>query len=229
MLVLLGFGVVYLACASSRCCKTGGADAVLRRCASIVWRLGVKELRSLRDDPSVVFLIVYFFTFAVYSPAKDAPMELGQRVGRDRRRGSFRAVAAHRATRCCRPSSSRPASDRARRDRSAMDRGRYSFVIDDPAQLRGRRARRAHAGGPDRRGRHRHGPGRPRRRLHPEDRRARGRGAVRGGRGVDAPPSRSTCGAREVQSEPRCGVVPRRDADGQQHHACWRSCSPARR
>ena len=34
-----------------------------------IYRLGVKELYSLRHDPVLVFLILYTFTFAIYTVA----------------------------------------------------------------------------------------------------------------------------------------------------------------
>ena len=42
------------------------------RYALHVFHLGVKELLSLARDPVLLFLIVYSFTFSVYTPAKSA-------------------------------------------------------------------------------------------------------------------------------------------------------------
>ena len=39
----------------------------MRRGMANVYRLGLKELRSLRADPVLVFLILYTFTFAIYA------------------------------------------------------------------------------------------------------------------------------------------------------------------
>ena len=44
-------------------------------CANI-YRLGVKELISLRYDVVLVVLIVYFFTYAVYAPARGTQIDL---------------------------------------------------------------------------------------------------------------------------------------------------------
>ncbi len=41
----------------------------MRRSFKNIFRLGVKELNSLRRDPVLVFLIIFTFTFAVYTVA----------------------------------------------------------------------------------------------------------------------------------------------------------------
>jgi ABC-2 type transport system permease protein len=41
-----------------------------------IYRLGVKELFSLRHDAVMVFLIVYAFTYAIYAPARQASTEV---------------------------------------------------------------------------------------------------------------------------------------------------------
>jgi ABC-2 type transport system permease protein len=41
-----------------------------------IYRLGIKELFSLRRDAALVFLIVYAFTYAIYAPAKQASTEV---------------------------------------------------------------------------------------------------------------------------------------------------------
>jgi len=106
---------------------------VLRR-AQTVYRLGIKELASLRYDPLMVFLIVYFFTFAVYSPAKDAPMEL--------RNASVAIVdedhswLSRRIRDALLPPFFKPPGEVALDDiDAAMDAGRYSFVIDIPPEF----------------------------------------------------------------------------------------------
>ncbi|TYB85413.1 ABC transporter permease [Oceaniovalibus sp. ACAM 378] len=43
---------------------------------SNVYRLGLKELRSLRADPVLIFLIIYVFSFAVYAVATGAKLEV---------------------------------------------------------------------------------------------------------------------------------------------------------
>ena len=41
-----------------------------------IYRLGIKELFSLRYDAVMVFLIVYAFTYAIYAPARQASTEV---------------------------------------------------------------------------------------------------------------------------------------------------------
>ena len=41
-----------------------------------IFQLGIKELFSLARDPVMLFLIVYSFTFSVYTPAKSAVMDV---------------------------------------------------------------------------------------------------------------------------------------------------------
>ena len=41
-----------------------------------IFQLGMKELLSLARDPVMLFLIVYSFTFSVYTPAKSAVMDV---------------------------------------------------------------------------------------------------------------------------------------------------------
>ena len=43
---------------------------------SNIYRLGLKELRSLRADPVLLFLIAYVFSFAVYAVATGAKLEV---------------------------------------------------------------------------------------------------------------------------------------------------------
>ena len=42
------------------------------RTAWHIFHLGIKELISLYRDPVLLFLIVYTFTFSVYTPSKSA-------------------------------------------------------------------------------------------------------------------------------------------------------------
>jgi len=99
-----------------------------------VYRLGVKELLSLRSDLLMVSLIVYFFTLAVYLPAKDATMELHNAsvaiVDEDQSELSRRIRDALPAPYFL------PAGGLASHEiDAAMDAGRYSFVIDLPPEL----------------------------------------------------------------------------------------------
>ncbi len=44
--------------------------------ASNIWNLGIKELRTLKRDPIMFFLIVFAFTVSVYSKATTLPEAL---------------------------------------------------------------------------------------------------------------------------------------------------------
>ena len=43
---------------------------------SNVYRLGLKEMVSLRHDPVLVLLIIYAFTFSIIAPARGVKLEL---------------------------------------------------------------------------------------------------------------------------------------------------------
>lgn len=99
-----------------------------------VGRLGVKELRSLRYDPLLLFLIVYAFTFSVYSAAEDAAIDV--------RNASVGVVDEDRSTLSRRIRDAlRPPYFREPEllefgavDRS-MESGRHTFVLILPAEL----------------------------------------------------------------------------------------------
>jgi ABC-2 type transport system permease protein len=96
-----------------------------------VWRLGVKELYSLRRDPVLMFLIVYTFTFAIYSVATGVRTEVRNAsiavVDEDR------SALSHRIRDAFLQPYFKPAVELPldRIDR-AMDAGEFSFVIDIP-------------------------------------------------------------------------------------------------
>jgi ABC-2 type transport system permease protein len=100
---------------------------------SIFW-LGLKEFRSLARDTALVGFILYAFTYAVYGPAKGAPVELRNAsvavVDEDR------SVLSARVADALLPPYFRPAR---RIDISdidpAMDAGKYTFVIDIPPRF----------------------------------------------------------------------------------------------
>lgn len=97
-------------------------------------QLGIKELLSLARDPVLLFLIVYSFTFSVYTPSKSAVMDVvnasvavvdedDSTVSRQIR-DSFLPPLFLPATRI-------PFSEINR----ALDEGRYTFVIDIPPKF----------------------------------------------------------------------------------------------
>jgi ABC-2 type transport system permease protein len=96
-----------------------------------VFRLGVKELRGVRADVVLVFLIIYSFTYSVYEPARNSAGELANAsvaiVDEDHSEASRRIRDAMR-----RPFAL-PAQvisiDEVDR---AMDLGRFTFVVNIP-------------------------------------------------------------------------------------------------
>jgi ABC-2 type transport system permease protein len=108
-----------------------------------VYRLGLKELISLRHDVVLVVLIVYFFTYGVYAPSRGTQMELANAsvavVDEDR------STLSRRIADALLPPYFRPAEriELSAVD-AAMDAGRYTFVLDIPPDFqadveRGRR------------------------------------------------------------------------------------------
>jgi ABC-2 type transport system permease protein len=96
-----------------------------------IYRLGVKELRSLRSDPVMVFLILWAFTFIVYSVAKGEKFEVQQAsvaiVDEDQSALSRRIGAAIQQ-----PFFREPVAIEAGQIDKAMDRGEYVFVLEIP-------------------------------------------------------------------------------------------------
>jgi len=100
-----------------------------RRLANIL-HLGVKELRSLRRDPLMLFFIIFSFSFAIYSAAS-VTMELNKAtvavVDEDRSQLSGAIVAGLLPPRFMAPELvGMQEADRG------MDRGRYTFALDIP-------------------------------------------------------------------------------------------------
>jgi len=106
---------------------------VLRRFTN-VWRLGVKELHSLRFDAVLVFLIVYSLSYAVYMPAKNAPTGVKDAsiavVDEDRSALSRRIAAAFLP-----PYFQAPAALTVQDVDREMDAGHYTFIVDIPPRL----------------------------------------------------------------------------------------------
>lgn len=96
-----------------------------------IYRLGVKELWSLRRDPMMLVLIVYVFTVSVYTAATAMPETLHQAaiavVDEDDSALSGRIVSAFYP-----PRFSAPARIGLQQVDPGMDTGRYTFVLDIP-------------------------------------------------------------------------------------------------
>ena len=92
-----------------------------------IYRLGLKELISLRHDVVLVVLIVYFFSYGVYAPSKGTQMELVNAsvavVDEDHSPLSRRIVDA-----LLPPFFRPPERIGLHQIDGAMDRGRYTFV-----------------------------------------------------------------------------------------------------
>lgn len=99
-----------------------------------VWRLGMKEIHSLRADPVLIVLIVYVFTFAVYSVATGAKLEVANAsvayVDMDRSALTGRILGA-----ILPPEFDTPQEISAREVDSVMDNGRFVFVLNFPPRL----------------------------------------------------------------------------------------------
>ena len=106
---------------------------MMRRLRNI-YRLGVKELFSLRSDMVMVILVIYTFTYAVYTPAQHAKTEL--------RSASVAVVDedhSHLSKRIrdtlLEPYFQPPVELRTNEIDAAMDSGHYTFVIDIPPEF----------------------------------------------------------------------------------------------
>jgi ABC-2 type transport system permease protein len=107
-----------------------------------IFRLGVKELRSLRHDNVLLLLVFYAFTYAIYSAATGTSSELRNAsiavVDEDHSLLSGRLTDA-----LLKPYFREPREILAFEIDDAMDAGRYTFVVDVPPDferdvLRGR-------------------------------------------------------------------------------------------
>lgn len=96
-----------------------------------IFRLGIKELHSLRRDPVLVFLILYTFTFAIYTVATGVKTEVRNAaiafVDEDDSELSRRIRDAF-----LKPYFKPPALLTVHDIDETMDDGRYTFVIDIP-------------------------------------------------------------------------------------------------
>ena len=106
----------------------------MNRSLANVLRLGVKELRSLRADPILTALILYTFTFAIYSVATGAKLDVEHAavaiVDEDHSSLSRRIGAAIQE-----PFFRIPQYIAASDVDPAMDSGRYVFVIELPPKF----------------------------------------------------------------------------------------------
>ncbi|WP_372802210.1 ABC transporter permease [Paracoccus seriniphilus] len=96
-----------------------------------VFRLGMKELGSLRADPVLILLIVYVFSFAVYSVATGAKLEVANAsvayVDQDRSALTGRILSA------ILPPEFNPPQEIAQDEIAAvMDSGEFVFVLSFP-------------------------------------------------------------------------------------------------
>ena len=101
-----------------------------KRRLSNVYHLGIKELRSLRRDPLMLFFIVFAFSVAIYSAAS-VSMELHKApvaiVDEDQSQISGGIAAA-----LLPPHFKEPEQTGMAEADAGMDRGRYTFVLDIP-------------------------------------------------------------------------------------------------
>ena len=103
----------------------------MKRCASNIFRLGIKELYSLRYDPVMLFLIIYMFTFSVMEEAQNATTGVVNAavaiVDEDRSQLSRRISDALLA-----PHFQPPEEITIAEIDSSMEAAKYAFVIDIP-------------------------------------------------------------------------------------------------
>jgi ABC-2 type transport system permease protein len=101
---------------------------------SNVYRLGLKELISLRYDLVLVLLMIYAFTFAIVAPARGVKLELANAsvavVDEDRSPLSRRLIDGLQA-----PYFQTPALIGQGAVDAAMDAGRFTFVIQIPSRF----------------------------------------------------------------------------------------------
>jgi ABC-2 type transport system permease protein len=101
---------------------------------SNIYRLGIKELYSVRSDPVLVILLLWAFTFAIYEVAQNAKMEVvGASVAildDDRSELSRRIAAA------LLPPYFKPAANiEGRQVDKVLDTGEFIFVLNIPPQF----------------------------------------------------------------------------------------------
>jgi len=99
-----------------------------------IYRLGLKELNSLRRDPVLIFLIIFTFTFAIYTVATGVQTELRNAsiaiVDEDHSELSRQIQASF-----LKPYFKQPALIGLDEIDRSMDASRYAFVIDIPPRF----------------------------------------------------------------------------------------------
>lgn len=101
---------------------------------SHVYRLGLKELVSLRHDPVLMLLMLYAFTIAIIAPAKGVRLELENAsiavVDEDQ------SLLSRRILDTLRPPFFKPPQRIGLEEADpGMDRGRYTFTLDIPPRF----------------------------------------------------------------------------------------------
>src|SRR5215469_1075583 len=99
-----------------------------------ILQLGVKELLSLLRDPVLLFLIVYSFTFSVYTPSKTAVMDVinaSVAVVDEDHSAASRQIRDALLPPFFLPAAQIPFSEINR----VLDEGQYTFVIDIPPKF----------------------------------------------------------------------------------------------
>jgi ABC-2 type transport system permease protein len=99
-----------------------------------ILQLGIKELISLARDPVLLFLILYSFTFSIYTPSKSAVMDVVNAsiaIVNEDDSPAARAIGDAMLPPLFLPAVEIPFAH-INRD---MDAGRYTFVVDIPPQF----------------------------------------------------------------------------------------------
>lgn len=106
----------------------------MKRYISNIFRLGIKELYSLRYDPVMMFLIIYMFSFAVFEEASNAMVSVNNAaiaiVDEDQSQLSRRISDAFLA-----PQFQSPVNLSLDEIDAAMETARYTFIIDIPVNF----------------------------------------------------------------------------------------------
>ena len=99
-----------------------------------IFRLGLKELYSLKSDMTLVFLIIFSFTYAIYEPTKNAALGVVNAsvavVDEDQSALSRSLIDALHA-----PYFLPPVEIEQSHSDRVMNEGRYTFVIDIPPRF----------------------------------------------------------------------------------------------